>query len=117
VNSRRSMLAILILVLLLPYLLISIGMLAGKLPPANALVFLTLAPAIMLFRLMLQYARDPRKPVRRRFWMGPMSGWDRMLGNGIDWFMLRWFLARNLLLFFCLSIALAHLASSVLGSL
>jgi 1,4-dihydroxy-2-naphthoate octaprenyltransferase len=115
VDSRRLMLAILVLVLMLPYLLISVGMLTGKLSPANALVFLTLAPAVMLFRLMLQYARDPRKPVRRRFWMGPMSGWDRVRANGIDWFMLRWFLARNLLLFFCLSIAAARLASSVLG--
>jgi len=44
-----------------------------------------------------------------------MSGWDRVLANGIDWFMLRWFLARNLLVFFCLSISAAHLASSVLG--
>jgi 1,4-dihydroxy-2-naphthoate octaprenyltransferase len=109
------MLAILVLVLMLPYLSISIGILAGRLSPANALVFLTLAPAVMLYRLMLEYARNPRKPVRRRFWMGPMRGWDRVLANGIDWFMLRWFLARNLLLFFCLSIAAAHLASSLLG--
>jgi 1,4-dihydroxy-2-naphthoate polyprenyltransferase len=114
-GSRRSMLAILGLVLALPYLFISIGLLTGRLSPANALVFLTLAPAVMLYRLMRQYVRDPRKPVRRRFWMGPMGNWERVLANGIDWFMLRWFLARNLLVFFCLSISAAHLASSVLG--
>jgi len=115
VNRRGFMLTILGLVLSLPYLFISAGILAGRLSPAYALAFLTLAPAAMLFRLMRQYTRDPRKPVRRRFWMGPMSGWDRVLANGIDWFMLRWFLARNLLVFFCLSISAAHLASSVLG--
>lgn len=112
-DRRRLRLAILGLVLFLPYLLISVGLLAGRLSPAYALVFPTLALAVMLFRLMLQYARDPRKPVRRRFWMGPMSGWDRVLANGLDWFMLRWFLARNLLLFFCLSVSAAHLVSSV----
>ena len=117
VDSRRLMLAILALVLLLPYLLIVIGMAAGKLSPANALVFLTLPLAVMLFMFMLQYVRDPQKPVRRRFWMGPMNGWNRVLANGIDWFMLRWFMARNLLLFFCLSISAAHLISFLLGRL
>jgi 1,4-dihydroxy-2-naphthoate octaprenyltransferase len=85
------------------------GVAAKSLPVTNLLALATLPLAVALFMNMLQYMRDPAKPVRRRFWMGPMNRWGNVTKNGIEWFMVRWYMARNLLLFFCLSIMAASL--------
>jgi 1,4-dihydroxy-2-naphthoate octaprenyltransferase len=111
VGSSAMRLAVLALVLAIPYLMVTWGVMAHKLPKVYLLVLLTLPLAFMLFKLMLQYVREPAKPVSRRFWMGPMNRWEVVTANGIEWFMVRWYLARNLLLFFCLSV----MAASFLG--
>ncbi|MDR2387344.1 MAG: prenyltransferase [Deltaproteobacteria bacterium] len=107
VGSSFSRLTILALVLVIPYLMVTLGVLTKKLPAVYLLVFITLPLAVMLFKLMLQYVSHPAKPVSRRFWMGPMSRWPVVTANGIEWFMVRWYLARNLLLFFCLTVMIA----------
>ncbi|MDR2869648.1 MAG: hypothetical protein LBV04_04275, partial [Deferribacteraceae bacterium] len=86
-----------------PYIMVTAGVVGGRLPMPNLLVLLTLPLALALFKLMVQFVQNPSQPVERRFWMGPMSRWPMITANGIEWFMLRWYLARNLLLFFCLS--------------
>jgi 1,4-dihydroxy-2-naphthoate octaprenyltransferase len=111
VGTSFLRLSVLALVLAIPYLMVTLGVLTKKLPTVYLLVFATLPLAVMLFKLMLQYVREPAKPVYRRFWMGPMSRWPVVTANGIEWFMVRWYLARNLLLFFCLSVMIA----SILG--
>ncbi|UQZ88001.1 1,4-dihydroxy-2-naphthoate prenyltransferase [Deltaproteobacteria bacterium Smac51] len=110
-GSRPARLVMLALVLGLPYVLVGLGVASGRMNPANLLVWLTLPLAAALFKLMLQYVRDPARPVERRFWMGPMNRWEVITANGIEWFMVRWYLARNLLLFFCLAI----MAASIIG--
>ncbi|MDR1045295.1 MAG: prenyltransferase [Candidatus Adiutrix sp.] len=108
-GSPSARLSVLALVLGLPYLLVSLGAAAGYLNRACLLVWLTFPLAVVLFRLMLQYVRDPSLPAARRFWMGPMSRWEAATANGIEWFMLRWYLARNLLWSFCLAVMAAGL--------
>lgn len=107
VGSSFARLTVLALVLAIPYAMVAAGVGAKSLPPANLLALLTLPLAIALFKYMLQYVRDPVRPVSRRFWMGPMSRWEVVTKNGIEWFMVRWYMARNLLLFFCLSAMVA----------
>jgi 1,4-dihydroxy-2-naphthoate octaprenyltransferase len=106
-GSLPARLLVLALALGLPYILVGAGVAGGRLPMASLLVLATLPLALALFKLMLQYVRDPALPVARRFWMGPMGRWKMAQANGIEWFMVRWYLARNLLLFFCLSTMLA----------
>jgi 1,4-dihydroxy-2-naphthoate octaprenyltransferase len=115
-GSPGARLAILALALSLPYLMVVAGVAAGRLAPANLLVLLTAPMAAALFRLMLQFTRDPARPVARRPWMGPMSRWESVQANGIEWFMVRWYLARNLLLFFCLAVIMAGLLGRALAA-
>jgi 1,4-dihydroxy-2-naphthoate octaprenyltransferase len=110
-GGHLARLTILALVLAIPYALVGLGVAFKSLSPAYLLVWLTFPLAFALFKLMRQFASDPTKPVARRFWMGPMSRWERVKANGIEWFMVRWFLARNLLLFFCLTCVLARVIS------
>lgn len=107
VGSSFARLAVLALVLILPYAMVTAGVATNSLPVTNLLVLLTLPLAVMLFKFMLMYVRDPAKPVHRRFWMGPMNRWEVVTKNGIEWFMVRWYMARNLLMFFCLSVMVA----------
>jgi 1,4-dihydroxy-2-naphthoate octaprenyltransferase len=110
-GSPSARLAILALVLTAPYAMVAAGVAFGRLHPACLLALLTAPLAAALFRLMRQFVREPGRDVARRAWMGPMSRWETVKANGIEWFMVRWYLARNLLLFFCLSI----LAAAAIG--
>ncbi len=38
--------------------------------------------------------------------MGPMEMWDAIKESGIEWFMIRWYLARNLISVFALIVAI-----------
>lgn len=103
-NNQKSMLIILFFILFLPYLIISYGVIYHDLSNLYLLTFITLPIAIALFVLMLYFVKEPDKKFKPKFWMGPMNQWKRITELGIDWFMLRWLLARNLLTFFCVII-------------
>ncbi|MDR3204897.1 MAG: prenyltransferase [Deltaproteobacteria bacterium] len=115
-KSSSARLIILALVLILPYVLVTAGVAAKILYWPHLLVLFTLPLAVALFKLMVQYVREPSQPIRRHFWMGPMNRWETVKANGIEWFMIRWYLARNLLLFFCCSVMAARLITKILGA-
>jgi hypothetical protein len=52
---------------------------------------------------------ESERKIERRKWYGPMEYWDVYLQKKIDWFMIRWYLSRNLTVAFalCLLAALA----------
>lgn len=79
------------------------------LPPSTLIVFATLPLGWAYFRAMRLYAVDPERKVERRRWFGPMEYWDVYLQKNVDWFMIRWYLSRNLTIAFalCLLAALA----------
>ena len=48
-------------------------------------------------------AIEPKK------WMGPMGDFEKYRIAGVDWFLLRWLVARNIVQFFCLIIIVVNL--------
>jgi 1,4-dihydroxy-2-naphthoate octaprenyltransferase len=111
-GSRWGMLFGLFVILFVPYMLVGTGVFWG-LSPWYLCVFITFPWAVCLFSLMVDYTANPDKKALRRPWMGPMARWEKIEAAGIDWFMLRWYLARNLLTLFCLIIAVVSLAIAV----
>jgi len=109
-GNKKYMLFTTFLILLLSFGLIAAGIISNYLPIHYLLVFLTLPMAFSLFYLVKEFIRNPQCSFSPRFWMGPMSDWDKYKTAGIEWFMIRWLLARNLLSFFCLIIMLINLA-------
>ena len=86
------------------YLLIIAGILTGHLSHYYWLVFLTYPLAIYQQYLMMQFVKSPDRSFSPKWWMGPMGNWGGYKVAGIDWFMIRWLSARNLLSLFCLII-------------
>ena len=108
-GNKWFMLAGLVAFVTIAYLLVFLGIQTGFLPKTYVMVFLTFPLAVGLFRLMYLYTVNPRHPVQRKFWMGPMQSWEQIVAQKIDWFMIRWYVSRNLLVAFCLTIVLASL--------
>lgn len=105
-NNKYMMLAVLSVILFMPYIIISYAILREYINEYYLLLFITLPMAVSLFRMMVKYTHNPHYVFSPRFWMGPMSNWTRIETAGIDWFMIRWYLARNLLSAFCFIIML-----------
>jgi len=91
----------------LPYLILLLGVLLQLVSMSFLLVFLTLPLAMSLFYLLVRFVKEPQRTFVPRWWMQPMEKWEEIKTAGIDWFMIRWFLARNLMMYFCILLLLA----------
>jgi 1,4-dihydroxy-2-naphthoate octaprenyltransferase len=101
-KNKRWMLICAFIILLASYGIIIGGVVSGYLSAYYLFILLTLPMACSLFYLMVEFVRHPQKKFSPRFWMGPMGDWQRIETYNLEWFMIRWLLARNLLSFFCL---------------
>jgi 1,4-dihydroxy-2-naphthoate octaprenyltransferase len=111
-KSKKRMLAALLLLLITAFSSIIGGVIMGYLSPFYLLTLLTLPMAVALFYLMLEFVRHPEKKFSPQLWMGPMGDWQRLQAMNLDWFMIRWLLARNLLTFFCIILIIVGLTVS-----
>jgi 1,4-dihydroxy-2-naphthoate octaprenyltransferase len=48
-----------------------------------------------------------------RWWMGPMGNFDAYRQHNMDWFLIRWLVARNLVTFFCLILTIVNIILAV----
>jgi len=88
---------------------IVVAVVLGYLPPALLLSLLSLPMAIGLIRSVGEFIVDPDQEPERKPWMGPMDHWEELKQAGLGWFMLRWYMARNLLTLTTLLILVAWL--------
>ena len=110
-KNKKLMLGCLALLLVLTFSILVSGVVSGYLSLFHLLPLLTIPMAVSLFHLMIEFIHDPKRSFTPRFWMGPMGNWQRIKAAGVDWFMIRWLLARNLLSFFCIILMIASLIS------
>ena len=82
-----------------PYIILLVALLLGHLHPAFAAIFLVLPRSIALFYLLWQFCYHPEREFKRKWWYGPIEHWDLISENHLEWFAIRWFLARNILQF------------------
>lgn len=99
-NNKKAMLAFSFCFILFPFLVVAAAVIFAGLSLWYLLVFLALPLACYLFYLMCQFVKGKITAVKPKFWMLPMEKWEQIKLTGIDWFMIRWFLARNLLMAF-----------------
>lgn len=76
-------------------------------PTAMALAFITIPIAIELIESMDDYIKVVDVEFKPRWWMGIMENWDKIKEEGRAYFMYRFYLARNLALYFALIAGLA----------
>ncbi len=94
---------------LVPFVIIAVGVALGLLHWAYLSIFILLPMAIYLVNSLNQFVHHKTVDIQLKPWMGPMGEFDKYREVGIDWFMLRWLIARNLVTFFCLILAIVNL--------
>ncbi len=108
-RNKTAMLACSFLLMFGAFGVIVAGVLLNILSCWYLLVLVTLPMACALMYLLIQFIKYPQKTFLPKPWYGPMGDWEKYQTIGIDWFMLRWLLARNLLSFFCLILIILEL--------
>ncbi len=109
-GSDRANLVAAVVINFLPYLLVAVAVAAGYMSPLYLLVLLVFPNSVWLCRSLRAYNEgDTGVPERPLPWLGPMGDWDGIRQAGIDWFMMRWLAARNILSEFCLIVLVVRL--------
>jgi len=91
-------------VIFVPFLAIIAGILLHICGIKYLFIFLLLPMAITLYKMMVDFVKIPEKQYSPKFWLGPFTQWKLITEHHLEWFMIRWLTARNLISFFCLII-------------
>lgn len=106
-KSKEKSLHALGAMLILAYLNIAVLTALKIIEPKFLLTFLSLPMALGLYKLMKAYVENPQAPVCKKFWMGPIEYWSDIEKNSAQNFMIRFYLARNLMTAFSLLVCAA----------
>ena len=82
-----------------PYIILLVSLILKHLHPVFSAIFLLLPLSVTLFYLLCQFCYHPDREFKRQWWYGPIEHWDAISENHLEWFAIRWFLARNILQF------------------
>ena len=94
---------------IMPFVLLAVGIGLGWWSPWYLLTLLTFPMSVYLIYSMHHFVHGLPCIDSPRWWMGPMGDWDQYVKAGIDWFLIRWLLARNVCTFFCLILMIVHI--------
>ena len=100
------------LINVIPYIMVVIGVALRQLHVAYLAVLVVLPLSIWLIKSLDNYVRGKEVRIEPKLWMGPMGDFDSYRKAGVDWFLLRWLVARNIVQFFCLIIIVVNLIFS-----
>lgn len=101
-NKRWLMIAFIAIFAIVPFCVLGVGIAHGWWHWSSLITLVTLPMAIYLIRSTYRFVYDLPRNDEPRWWMGPMGEWQQYVAVGMDWFMLRWLLARNITTYWCL---------------
>ena len=107
-RTRGAMLSFSGLFNLLPFAILIVGVAVGQLHWAYLSVLPLLPMGIYLIYSLAAHLDDKAIPFEPRWWMGPMGNFELYRRHNMDWFLIRWLVARNLVTFFCLVLAVVN---------
>ena len=87
---------------LMPFVMLGLGIAMGWWSAWYLLTLATLPMSVYLIHSTRLFAYGLPREDTPHWWMGPMGNWEGYKKVGIDWFLYRWLLARNICTFFCL---------------
>lgn len=106
-GSKNAALIALGLMMAGAYVNIAVGIWLKLFPVSTVITFLTLPLAAVLYKLMKLNNEHPEVVPERKFWMGPMDNWDEIVKNNGQNFMLKFYISRNIMMFFTVLLCLA----------
>ena len=107
-RTRGAMLSFSGLFNLMPFAILIVGVAVGQLHWAYLSVLPLLPMSIYLIYSLAAHLNDKTIPFEPRWWMGPMGNFELYRRHNMDWFLIRWLVARNLVTFFCLVLAVVN---------
>lgn len=110
-GSKFNALVTLGIMMFAAYINIAIGILLALFPRVFLLTFVTLPLPIALLYLMNLGIKSPEIVPERKFWMGPMENWEEIKKNNAQSFMLKFYISRNIMVFFTIILCLGILVS------
>lgn len=110
-KTNSANIAMAIIINALPFVMILAAVCIGLIHPAYLSVFLLLPASIWLCLSLYQFNQGHTGvPDRAPWFLGPMgSNWEDVRKYEMDWFMMRWLTARNILGGFCMIIIIVKL--------
>lgn len=110
-KTNAANMAMAVLINALPFLMILTAVCMRLIHPAYLAVFLLLPSSLWLCRSLHQFnCGQTGVPDKAPSFLGPMrKDWDEVRRYGMDWFLMRWLTARNILGGFCMVIILVKL--------
>lgn len=107
-KSKVWMIIFIGLFAMMPFVMLGLGIAMGWWSAWYLLTLATLPMSIYLIHSTRLFAYGlPHNDVPH-WWMGPMGDWEGYKKAGMDWFLYRWLLARNICTFFCLILMIVH---------
>ena len=95
-----------------PYIMVITGVLLKQIHVAYLAVLVVLPVSLWLVGSLNDFVNHREVKIEPKPWMGPMGDFEAYRKAGIDWFLLRWLVARNIVQFFCLIIIIVNLIFS-----
>ncbi|MBO5974438.1 MAG: prenyltransferase [Paludibacteraceae bacterium] len=116
-KNRRPILIASALFNLLPFCIIVISTILGITHWSSLITLILLPMAIYLIYSLTAFVDKKEIPLVPKWWMGPMGEFEKYKAANMDWFLMRWLVARNLVSFFCLILTLSNLIILLKGLL
>ena len=113
-NNDKANLAVSILLNLLPFAMILVAVLTNYLSYAYLATFIILPRACwLLYSLKAFVDKKEIKFERPPMFLGRMENWEGIKQSGVDWFMMRWYCARNITSDFCLIVVVVNILLNI----
>ena len=114
-KSKAAMVIFIVLFAMMPFVMLGLGIAMGWWSAWYLLTLATLPMSVYLIHSTRLFAYGLPREDTPHWWMGPMGNWEGYKKVGIDWFLYRWLLARNICTFFCLILMIVSLVLEVRG--
>ena len=107
-RGERLMVIFIGLFAMMPFVMLGLGIAMGRWSAWYLLTLATLPMSIYLIHSTRLFTYGLPREDTPHWWMGPMGDWEGYKKAGMDWFLYRWLLARNVCTFFCLILMIVH---------
>ena len=108
-KSKAAMVIFIGVFAMMPFVMLGLGIAMGWWSAWYLLTLATLPMSVYLIHSTRLFAYGLPREDTPHWWMGPMGNWEGYKKAGIDWFLYRWLLARNICTFFCLILMIVSL--------
>ena len=108
-KAIRRMIFFIALFAIVPFIILGAGIYMQWWSPWYLMTLMTFPMSMYLIRSTRLFASGLPRNDKPRWWMGPMGDWQKYVDAGMDWFLFRWLLARNICTFFCFILIVVHI--------